>query len=376
MIDARAIVADREGGFTAADVKLDEPRADEILVRLVASGICHTDLRMRQLWSRLPGNEQRHPVVFGHEGAGVVERVGHRVTRVRPGDQVALSYRSCRACTACNAGHPFYCGQFAALNASGARPDGSATMSAAGRPVYGSFFGQSSFASHALAYEDNTVVVDRGIDLATVAPFGCGVQTGAGTVMNVLDLATSRADRRSSLVVFGAGGVGLSAVMAARALDVDVIVVDPLASRRQVASELGAGVTLDPGVDDVVEAVRDRTGGGATASIDTTAIVEVLFQALDCLRPRATCVALGVGTPPFDFSLERLAAGKSLRRTIEGDADPHEFIPRLLELRARGQLPIEKLIRTYRFEDFGQAVRDAESGATIKPVLVFDGQST
>jgi aryl-alcohol dehydrogenase len=371
VIDAKAIVADREGGFTAADVTLDEPRADEILVRLVASGICHTDLRMRQLWSRLPGNEQRHPVVFGHEGAGVVERVGHRVTRARPGDHVVLSYRSCRACAACTAGHPFYCGQFAALNASGVRPDGSATLSAGGRPVYGSFFGQSSFATHALAYEDNAVVVDRGIDLTAVAPFGCGVQTGAGTVMNVLDL-----DGRSSLVVFGAGSVGLSAVMAARALDVDVIVVDPLASRRQVASELGAEVTLDPGVDDVVEAVRDHTGGGATASIDTTAIVEVLFQALDCLRPRGTCVALGVGTPPFDFSLERLSAGKSLRRTIEGDADPHEFIPRLLELRARGQLPIEKLIRRYRFEAFGQAVRDAESGATIKPVLVFDGQST
>ena len=138
-----------------------------------------------------------------------------------------------------------------------------------------------------------------------------------------------------------------------------------------MAIELGARSTVDPAVDDVVEAVRDLTSGGATASIDTTAIVDVLFQALDCLGPRGTCVALGVGMPPFDFSLERLSAGKSLRRTIEGDADPHEFIPRLLELHARGQLPVEKLIRTYRFEDFGQAVRDAETGATIKPVLTF-----
>jgi aryl-alcohol dehydrogenase len=365
VIAAKAIVTD-DGTFTIVDVVLDEPRADEILVRLVASGICHTDLSMRQLWSRLPGHEQRWPVVFGHEGAGVVERVGRRVTQVRPGDHVVLSYRSCRACAACTAGHPFYCGWFGSLNASGVRPDGSTTMSAEGLAVYGSFFGQSSFATHALAYADNTVVVDRGIDLATVAPLGCGVQTGAGTVMNVLDL-----DKHSSLVVFGAGAVGLSAVMAARTIDVDIIVVDPLASRRQVAIELGARSTVDPAVDDVVEAVRDLTGGGATASIDTTAIVDVLFQALDCLGPRGTCVALGVGMAPFEFSLERLSAGKSLRRAIEGDADPHEFIPSLLELHARGQLPVEKLIRTYRFEDFGQAVRDAETGATIKPVLTF-----
>jgi aryl-alcohol dehydrogenase len=368
MIDVRAVVTYAgDVGFTVADIALDEPRADEILVRLVASGICHTDLRMREMWARLPGNERRLPVVFGHEGAGVVERVGNRVTRVGPGDHVVLSYRSCRECAACTSGHPYYCARFASLNASGVRPDGSATMSAGDGVVYGSFFGQSSFATYVLAYEDNAVVVDPAVDLAAVAPFGCGVQTGAGTVMNVLDL-----DEHSSLVVFGAGSVGLSAVMAARALDVDTIVVDPVASRRQMASELGAKITVDPAADDVGEAVRDHTGGGATAAIDTTAIAEVLFQALDCLAARGTCVAVGVGTPPFAFGLERLSAGKSLRRTTEGDADPHEFIPRLLELRARGLLPVEKLIRTYRFEDFGQAAYDAGTGATIKPVLVFD----
>ena len=315
-----AAVAHADRPVTLQEVELDEPRADEILVRLGACGICHTDLRMRELWPRLAG---RFPVVFGHEGAGVVERVGDGVERVRPGDAVVMSYRSCRACPECAAGRPFYCARFAALNASGVRPDGSTTMRANGRPVYGSFFGQSSFATHALAYEDNVVVVGGDVDLSVAAPFGCSVQTGAGTVMNVLEL-----DERSSLVVFGAGGVGLPAVMAARALGVPtIVVVDPVAGRRQLAVELGATAALDPEVDDVVEAVRDHTGGGATSAIETTAIAAVLLQALDCLGARGTCVALGVGMPEFAFGMERLARGKSLRTAIEGDADPHELDP-------------------------------------------------
>jgi aryl-alcohol dehydrogenase len=368
-IVVRAAIAPGPGRpFVLEDVELDEPRTDEILVRLVACGICHTDLGLQQNWPQIPGNEGRYPVVFGHEGAGIVERVGNGVARVRPGDAVVMSYRSCRACPECAEGHPYYCRWFASLNASGVRPDGSTTMKAGGRPVYGSFFGQSSFATHALAYEDNVVVVGGDVDLTIAAPFGCAVQTGAGTVMNVLDLG-----ERSSLAVFGAGGVGLSAVMAARALGLPTIaVVDPVAGRRRLAAELGATVTVDPDAGDVVEAVREHTGGGATSSIETTAIPGVLLQALDCLGARGTCVALGVGVPQFSFAMERLARGRSLRTTIEGDADPHEFIPTLLELHARGLLPVEKLVRTYGFSDITQAVRDAESGATIKPVLAFD----
>ena len=366
MIVEAAVARGPGRSFMLEAVELDEPRADEILVRLVACGICHTDVSMRDLWPRMAGNEGRYPVVFGHEGAGVVEQVGHTVKRVRPGDAVVMSYRSCRACLECAAGRPYYCARFAALNASGVRSDGSTTLRADGRPVYGSFFGQSSFATHALAYEDNVVVVAGDVDLRVAAPFGCGVQTGAGTVMNVLEL-----DERSSLVVFGGGGVGLPAVMAARALSVaTIVVVDPALARRRLAAEVGATVTLDPEVDDVVEAVRDHTRGGATSAIETTAIADVLLQALDCLGARGTCVALGVGMPEFAFGMERLGRGKSLRTTIEGDSDPHELIPKLLQLHARGELPVEKLIRTYRFSDFGRALRDAESGATIKPVLV------
>ena len=361
----KAVIARGEGrASTLEEIELDEPRDDEILVGLVACGICHTDLSTDEFWPKLAGG--RYPAVFGHEGAGVVEAVGARVTRVRPGDSVVLSYRSCRACRECRAGHPYYCRHFQALNVSGTRPDGTTTLRAGGEPIYGSFFGQSSFATHAIAYEDNTVVIDPALDLSVAAPLGCGVQTGAGTVMNVLEL-----DAHSTLAVFGAGGVGLSAVMAANALGVSTIIaVDPVESRRRLATELGATMSIDPASEDVVAAIRERTGAGATSAIETTAVVDVLLQAVDCLAARGTAVALGVGMPEFTFATARLARGKSLRTTVEGDADPQEFIPRLVELHARGQLPVEKLIRRYRMDEFAHAMRDARSGATIKPVLV------
>ena len=176
-----AISASAAAPFEIAEVELDEPRSDEVLVELRAVGVCHSDLTMKAVWP-----EAISPIVLGHEGAGVVVAVGADVTGVRPGDHVVLSYRSCGACRECAAGHRPYCRDFRTLNGIGTRPDGSPTMRRNGSRVYGSYFGQSSFASHALAYESNVVVVGEEIDLAVAAPLGCGVQTGVGTVLNVL----------------------------------------------------------------------------------------------------------------------------------------------------------------------------------------------
>jgi aryl-alcohol dehydrogenase len=349
--------------FEIAAVELDEPRADEVLVKLSASGVCHTDLTMKAAWPAALS-----PIVLGHEGAGVVEAVGAGVTGVRPGDRVVLSYRSCRACPECAAGHPTYCRAFRALNASGARPDGSTTMRRDGAPVYGSFFGQSSFASHALAYESNLVVVGDRVDLSVAAPLGCAVQPGAGAVLNVLRPASGE-----SLAVFGAGGVGLSAVMAARAAGVGTIVaVDPVARRRLLAAELGATATVDPATDDVVAAIRRHTGAGATHGLDTTASGAVINQAIDALAPLGTLALVGVGVPEIAIDVQTvIGGGKTIRGVIEGDAVPQTFIPQLLELHAAGRLPLEQLIRTYDFDDIGSAVADAANGATIKPVLLL-----
>jgi aryl-alcohol dehydrogenase len=349
--------------FEIADVELDEPRPDEVLVELTAVGVCHTDLTIRAAWPA-----EMSPVVLGHEGAGVVRAVGDSVRAIQPGERVVLSYRSCGSCPECLSAHPAYCHTFRALNAAGARPDGTTTMSRDGSPVFGSFFGQSSFASHALAYESNVVVVDGAVDLTVAAPLGCAVQTGAGTVLNVM-----RPTLDASLAVFGAGAVGLSAVMAARAVGVETIIaVDPVAGRRQTAAELGATATLDPASVDVVEAIRTLTGSGVTHALDTTAIGTVINQAVAALAPRGMLALVGVGIPEVRLDVQSVVSGgRSVRGVIEGDAVPQRLIPQLLRLHAQGRLPIERLIRTYDFDDIGSAVADAQSGSTIKPVLLL-----
>ncbi|CPZ90716.1 Probable zinc-containing alcohol dehydrogenase [Mycobacteroides abscessus] len=253
--------------FTLQELELDEPRRDEVLVKIHATGLCHTDLTFK---SQVP-----IPAVLGHEGAGIVTAVGEAVSGISPGDHVVLSYRSCGSCRSCAAGERAYCSRSMRLNSAGVRADGSPTLSDNGTPVYGSFFGQSSFAQYALAGADNTVVVDPSIDLAVAAPLGCGFQTGAGAVLNVLS-----PEPDSRLVVFGAGGVGLAAVMAAKAQGVETIIaVDPVASRRAKATELGATQTVDPAMEDVAAVAR-----GATHALDTTANAGVI-------APRSACYA-------------------------------------------------------------------------------------
>ncbi|HTI74957.1 MAG TPA: NAD(P)-dependent alcohol dehydrogenase [Mycobacterium sp.] len=350
-----AVSRSPDSPFTLESVDLDEPRPDEVLVRIHATGLCHTDLSSK---SRIP-----RPAVLGHEGAGVVETVGERVTGVAPGDHVLLSYRSCGECAQCRGGHRSYCSRSPMLNSSGGRPDGSATLSQNGTPLFGSFFGQSSFAQYALASADNVVVVDPSVDLTVAAPLGCGFQTGAGAVLNVLG-----PEPNSRLVVFGAGGVGLAAVMAAKALGVEtVIVVDPVASRGEKAVELGASRTVDPTSEDVAAVVR-----GATHALDTTGLPDVVATALSTLEARGILVVVGLGPRHTTIDVvDLLLNGKVIRGCVEGDANPSEFIPRLLALHAQGRFPMDAIVRHYDAVDIEKAVADSRSGSAIKPVLVW-----
>jgi aryl-alcohol dehydrogenase len=360
-----AVIVNEQGGeFGFEEVDLDEPRDDEVLVRIVAAGLCHTDLSLRD---NLP--PEMFPRVFGHEGAGVVEQVGSAVSGIGVGDHVLLSFRSCRACPACEEGAVGYCENSMMLNYMGFRMDGSTTHQRDGQPVYGSFFGQSSLARHAIAYADNCVVVDKSLDLTKLAPYGCGFQTGAGTVLNLL-----RPDPDDSLVVFGCGAVGLAAVIAAATTGCAVVAVDLTDARLQVAQRFGA-LTVNPttlGEQTVVDRVKELTGGGATYAVDTTAVSEVVKQAQQSLRIRGTLVALGLGAEEYAIdAIDLLQNGKVIRSSIEGESDPLEMLPRLIELHAAGDFPVDHLVAPYPFEQIDTAIEDVLAGRVVKPVLVW-----
>jgi aryl-alcohol dehydrogenase len=362
----RAAVSVAEGELELADVELDDPRDDEVLVRLVASGVCHTDISAHE--ERARSTISGYPVVLGHEGAGVVEAVGRSVTRVRPGDQVVMSYRSCRRCGPCLAGARTYCAELRTLNYSGTRPDGSPTLTRGGAVVGGSFFGQSSFATHALANEENVVAVGPETDLAVAAPLGCGFQTGAGAVINVLEPRPG-----TPFGVFGAGSVGLAALLAGLASGAHPLVaVDPSPARREVALTLGADHALDPAAEpDLSATIRDLTRGGLAAALDSSGVPAVVNQAVAALGVKGVLATVAhSGTVPLEIR-ELIVGGKSIRGVVEGDSSPETFIPMLISLQQAGRLPLERLITTYPFDEIERAFREAKDHVAVTPVLLF-----
>jgi aryl-alcohol dehydrogenase len=363
----RAAVVERPGAeFTVVEVDVDGPRADEVLVRIVATGLCHTDLSLRDT---LPA--EMFPRVFGHEGAGVVEAVGADVRGIAVGDHVVLSLASCGACSRCRAGQVGYCDQTLVLNYMGMRLDGSTTCSRDGAPVFASFLGQSSFAEHAVVSASSCVVVDPALDLTRAAPYGCGFQTGAGAVLNVLQPGPD-----DSVVVFGAGAVGLAAVAAAHSTGARVVAVDLNPARLEAAERMGA-VPVDPAHlagTSLVDHVKELTGGGATGAVETTAVPDVLTDAVRVLGTRGTLVVLGLDMAHPEFAVDAvdlLQSGKVVRGSIEGDSDPATMVPRLLALAAAGRFPVDPLLTTYPFAEINAAAADALAGRVVKPVLVW-----
>jgi aryl-alcohol dehydrogenase len=359
-----AVTRAKGAPFAIEQVELGEPRPDEVLVRVVAAGICHTDLIVRDQWYPVP-----LPAVLGHEGAGVVERVGAAVGKVAVGDRVAMSYASCGTCPVCQTGKPSYCHDFFARNFLSQRADGSTALSSGGEPIHSHFFGQSCFATHAMATERNVTKLDDEVPLDLVAPFGCGVQTGAGAVLNTLQPQAG-----TTIAVFGTGTVGLSAIMAAVIAGCTTIVgIDLNAARLELAAELGATHVIDAGQVDVVDALKGLTGGlGVDIALETSGSPAVLRQAVDALAPMGTCGVIGAPAFGVEVSLDVntiLVAGRVVRGIVEGDSVPDVFIPRLIELWRQGRFPVERLMTYYDFDAIDEAAHDAEAGRVIKPVL-------
>jgi len=361
-----AVVYERSGEFTIDSLEISDPKDDEVLVRIAAAGLCHTDLAGREQYLPIPP-ERAFPAVFGHEGSGVVEAVGSRVTKVKPGDHVALSWDFCGTCPSCKSGNEAYCDNLFLHNFNGARPDGSTTLRKGDQVIYGSFFCQSSFSELSLASERNVVKVHKDIPLEILGPLGCGIRTGAGAVMNTL-----RPRPGASIAIFGVGPVGMSALLAAVVCGCTTIVaVDIIGDRLEKAKEFGATHVINANETDPVEALRDITGGGPQFTLECVGNPAVLRQAVDALPRLGVCGLLGVVPPGTEVGLDMdlIMNGRTVRGILAGDSVSDLFIPRLLDLYSQGRFPFDKMITYYPFEEINKAVADMEKGLVVKPVL-------
>lgn len=350
--------------FEVWALDLTEPREDEILIRVVGVGVCHTDLVFAA------SDVIKAPMVLGHEGSGIVERVGSRVTKVQPGDRVIATFNSCGACPRCQRGDAAYCHSMPALNYAGARMDGSTSLSRNGERVASHFFGQSTFATHALVAERNVVAVAEGLPLEILGPLGCSVQTGAGGVMRSL-----ACEPGSTILITGGGPVGLSAVMGARLQGCRTILLsEPNAARRDLAREFGATHTIDPQTNtDLAAAVRAICPIGVDYAFDTTGVPSVQSAVMGALGPKAVFGIVGIappGTPMPGEVNTAMTFGHTVKGIIEGDSDPEAFLPDLLAHFEAGRLPFDRMIRTFPLSEINEAIAAQHRGECVKVVLL------
>lgn len=358
-----AVVHERSGPFTIEELDLCDPRSDELLVEVVASGMCATDLHGRDAYY-----PTKFPKVFGHEGAGIVRAVGGAVTKFKPGDHVLMAYPWCGECPNCKAHRQSYCLHAFDLKMNGTRADGSILHSKKGKPVYSAFFQQSSFGNFTIANERFAVKVRNEAPIEHVCALACGGQTGAGAVLNVMKPRSG-----DSFVVFGIGTVGLSGLMAAKISGCDpIIAVDVHEHRLKLARELGATHTINhSGSNDVVAEIKNVTGIGSRYTLETSALPAVFREAVESLMPAGMCVLLGSARKGTEVTLEMpfVQNGREVRGVIQGDSVPQEFIPVLVDHILAGRFPVDRLITFYPLADINHAAAESASGKTIKPVL-------
>lgn len=365
-VAAMAAVQRTVGGDPIIEpVTVGDPLPHEILVAIRAVGVCHTDMVMRDGLLPVP-----QPVVLGHEGSGVVLAVGDAVAHLDVGDHVVLSFTHCGHCHACDEQQPAYCHNWFALNFSGARLDGSTALSDAdGAAVHSHVFGQSSFATHAVVPAANAVRVAKDLPLELLGPLGCGIQTGAGTVLNALKVRPG-----SSVAVIGVGAVGLSGVMAAAIAGAETIVaLDLNMARVDLARTLGAthGFAAD------AAAMTDHAAAAGCAAgfdyvIDTTGLTAVCNAAIPALAPRGELALVGAYVPGQAIEVDAtfaMSGGRVVRGVVEGSADPAEFIPRLIAYHRAGRFPFDRLVEYFDFADIAKAIEAGESGRVIKPIV-------
>lgn len=343
------------------EVELDSPKANEVLVEIVATGVCHTDISVQEGIFQMV-----FPNVLGHEGAGIIREVGPGVTSYKPGDHVVISYAYCGACDICLSGKPGHCSHLPELNFGGIMEDGTTRLSKDGKPIH-TFFGQSTFATHAVTNTKNLIKVDDDLPLENLGPLGCGIITGSATVLEGI-----KPEFGSTIAVFGCGSVGLSAIMAAKIAGCKQIIgVDIVPERLEMAKQLGAtDVVNGKEVDTVEEIMRLTNNKGVDYGAEFTGNGFVIDQAIKSAKHNGEIVFVAGGPDVnINFTAEILFKVKTIKGMIEGEVAAKKFIPQLIEYYKKGQFPFDKLITFYDFEDINQAIADSTSGKVIKPIV-------
>ncbi len=363
----RAYVAREANKYAMENVELAEPKFGELRVKLVASGVCHTDAAALAQFIPLT-----LPAVLGHEGVGVVEAVGPGMSDFEVGDHVIMSYPSCGCCVPCQQGKPYACRKGHHMMFDGSYSDGGRRITGENGEKISSLFGQASFAEYSIIEARNAVKVDKSVDLKPLVSLGCGVQTGAGAVLKRLNPKPG-----SSLVVFGVGAVGIAAIMAAKIAGCSKIIgVDVVPSRLQLALECGATDVINGKEVDAVAKIKELTGGnGANYSVECSGVPALCVQALDCLDQEGTeCIVSVTGDRDMVFKpeMQLMTPCRTITGVVEGGSNPKVFIPELVKFYQEGRLPVDKLCKYYKFEELDAAMEDSHSGAVIKPVLVME----
>jgi aryl-alcohol dehydrogenase len=361
-----AVVNGVNENYQLEELTLGELYPDEVIVKIVASGICHSDEALR-----IGDAEYPMPAVFGHEGAGIIEKIGSAVKDFNVGDQVVMAYNYCGTCPSCRTGHPSSCNQWTPLNFSGSRPDGSHTFfKEDGTPV-SNFFTQSSFATYTITNINNLIKIEPEADLRLIGPLGCGLLTGFGTVVNGLKAKTA-----SSIAVFGTGAVGLGVLMAAKIEGCSTIIaIDIHDSRLETARELGATHTINSRTENLEERIAEIRGGlGVDYSVDTTGISSVMKASIEVLGIGGISAPVAVTPNSIELNtfMDLVISNRKLIGVLMGDAVPQIAIPQLIQFHKEGKFPFDKLVKFYKFNEINQAVADSNSGQTIKPILIID----
>jgi aryl-alcohol dehydrogenase len=360
------VVEEKDAPFELHEIELEDPGPGEALVRIVATGVCHTDEITRGGDMPMP-----FPSILGHEGAGIVEKVGAGVTRVAPGDRVVIEWPWCGECRNCLEGEPRYCLRMGEAVVSGHRfkgeRKGKSAYSREGEPIHGHFFGQSSFGTHAIALATALVNVPDDVPLELMGPLACGLATGAGAVLN-----EARPGLGDSLLIVGVGAVGLAAIMAARSTGATTIIAADLHdSRLDLAREFGGTHTINSGSADLVEEVARITGSTVDFAFDCTGVIPVIEKAAETVGMLGTLVLIGGAPAGAKFSLDHLGAlwGKRVIGVLGGGGRSGQLITALIELYRQGRFPFDRLVRYYELDQVEEALADSASGKVVKPIL-------